>query len=112
MAQVIDLTVDDLPDYEDFFWIPGYLRGERRDAEARLANASIELEDLDTEYETLMKRKKELNDAQMTLQDQIAATEFKIDSLIRTLKGIFCRLGSRYIKYQSFYEFVQRAKKP
>ena len=33
-----------------------------------------------------MKRKKEMNDAQMTLQDQIAATEFKIRKLKMTLE--------------------------
>ena len=77
MAEAMDLTENDLPEYEGYFWVPGFLRAERRNADAEIANVSIVLESLDAEYDRLQTKKKKLQEAQMALDDQIAAAEFR-----------------------------------
>ena len=83
---MIDLTIENLPDYEDFFWIPDFLRWEQKIAQADLARASSELKELDEDYDHLMKKKTGLQADQMALDDQIAATEFRLTKAKTTLR--------------------------
>ena len=78
-------TADSLPDYEDCFWVPCYLRREKKNAESDRERASATLDELAEEYEELQRKKRELHDAEMALNDQIEHFIFQVKKADATI---------------------------
>ena len=85
---VIDLTdsESELADYDSYFWVPSFLRAERRMAESDRARAAVALDEANDAYDEVLAKKRELQDAELQLEDQIRALGFQIQKANATLE--------------------------